>query len=142
MGVSVARFRGGVWRKSDIRVSRLVAVAAVLPDVFSAAVGRMRGVGSLSRWNINRQLKSTTAALKHAEGELRIEREQLLSYRDDAADAVSYSVFDGNAADRDEAFRAQRHLERSGGSVQKLETRITELRLEQDRLLDRLSSGQ
>jgi hypothetical protein len=99
-------------------------------------------VGSLGRWLTTRQLKQTSAALKRAEAELRIEREQVLSFTDDAADAEGDHLTVGNAATRDEAFRANRHLEKSRGRIADLSKTVNDLRTKQDELLDRLGSQQ
>ncbi len=96
-------------------------------------------VGIVNRWVSTRQLKITSAALRRAEAELRVEREQGLSYTDDAADAHGASL-GGTAADRDEAFRAQRHLDGSRRRVSDLESSVDELRAKQDRLLDRMGN--
>ena len=55
-------------------------------------------VGIVNRWVSTRQLKITSAALRRAEAELRVEREQGLSYTDDAADAHGASL-GGTAAE-------------------------------------------
>lgn len=96
-------------------------------------------MGIVNRWVSTRQLKSTSAALRRAEAELRVEREQGLSYTDDAADAHGASL-GGTAADRDEAFRAQRHLDGSRRRVSDLQSSVDELRAKQDRLLDRMGN--
>ncbi len=127
----------GVWRKSDI------SIWAKFPGpgtCLNPATDRYDWtVGLVNRLVTTRQLKSTSTALKRAEAELRVEREQGLSFTDDAADAHGASLA-GNAADRDEAFRAQRHLDGSKQRVAKLDSTVSELRTKQDRLLDRMGN--
>jgi hypothetical protein len=95
-------------------------------------------VASLDHWLVTRRLKKTSVALKRAEAELRIEREQHLSFADDAADAAGEHLTVDNAASRDEAFRASRHAEKSANRINELSVTVTKLRTQQDDLLDRL----
>jgi uncharacterized protein YceH (UPF0502 family) len=97
-------------------------------------------MGIVDRWVTTRQLKQTSTALKRAEEALRIERAQGQSLVDDAADAAG-AALDGNAAQRDEAFHAQRHLDRSKQRVADLERSVATLREKQDTLLDRMGNG-
>jgi hypothetical protein len=97
-------------------------------------------VNAMSRWVVTRQLKQTSVSLKRAENDLRIEKEQVHSFDDDAADAQGEYLTVGNAATRDEAFRANRHLEKSQSRVTELSSLVVKLRERQDQLLDRLGS--
>ena len=97
-------------------------------------------MGTVHRWVTTRRLKTTSEALKRAERDLRVEREQVQSYRDDAADAQG-AALGGNASDRDEAFRAGRHLDAARARVNSLELVATELRAKQDRLLDKFGNN-
>lgn len=97
-------------------------------------------VGALNNWMVTRQLKQVSTALKRAEHELHIEREQALSYLDDAADAHGEHLTIGNAATRDEAFRASKHSDKASARVNELAATVTKLRLRQDELLDKLGS--
>jgi hypothetical protein len=94
----------------------------------------------MSRWVVTRQLKQTSAGLKRAEHDLRFEKEQVLSFGDDAADAQGEHLTVGSAATRDEAFRANRHLEKSQSRISELSSLVTKLRARQDQLLDRMGS--
>ncbi len=97
-------------------------------------------VGSLARWMITRQLKQVSTQLKRAEGDLRIEREQVLAFTHDAADAEGEHLTIGNGATRDEAFRANQHLQKSQSRIIELDESVAKLRIKQDELLDRLGS--
>ncbi len=133
----MAGIHAPVWRKSDISV--WAKFLGLVTSLESATDRYDCSVGLVNRLVTTRQLKNTSTALRRAEAELRVEREQGLSFTDDAADAHGASL-GGNAADRDEAFRAQRHLDGSKQRVANLESTVTELRAKQDRLLDRMGN--
>jgi hypothetical protein len=97
-------------------------------------------VGLLARRLVTRQLKQVSASLKRAEADLRIEREQIVSYEDGVAEAEGEHLTIGNGATRDESFRANRALSGAKGRVTELEQRVRDLRTKQDNLLDQLGN--
>jgi uncharacterized coiled-coil DUF342 family protein len=95
-------------------------------------------VGAFGRWNLNRQLKSTSSALKRAEVELRNERVHLAGTMEIATEADGDYLTDGNARTRDEAYRSDRQVELSRKRVDELRDLVRNLQAKQDELLDRL----
>jgi hypothetical protein len=95
-------------------------------------------VGVLARRLVTRQLKQVSSSLKRAEADLRIEREQIVSYEEGVAEAEGEHLTIGNGATRDESFRANRALTDAQRRVTELHDRVSKLRSKQDELLDRL----